>query len=122
MKEILNIIHKTIYQFFDVCGDDEEAPMSDRDKLLLEVNKAICNNLNALEQESKWVPVSERLPEIHQDVLLSFRSLDVAVGFRATTEPYFYCQGDYVEPQNVLAWMPKPEPYKEESEDNEWQN
>lgn len=51
MNEILNIIHKTIYQFFDVCEDDEEAPMSDKDKLLLEVNKAICNNLKALEQQ-----------------------------------------------------------------------
>lgn len=51
MKDILDIIHKTIYQFFDVCGDDEEVPVSDKDKLLLEVNKAICNNLKALEQE-----------------------------------------------------------------------
>jgi len=59
MKEILDIIHKTIYQFFDVCEDDKEVPMSDKDKLLLEVNKAICNNLKALEQEperktGKW--------------------------------------------------------------------
>lgn len=53
MKEILDVIHKTIYQFFDVCGDDEEAPMSDKDKLLLEVNKAICNKLKTLEQEPK---------------------------------------------------------------------
>ena len=51
MEEILNVIHNTIYQFFDVCNDDEEVPMSDRDKLLLEVNKAICNNLKALKQE-----------------------------------------------------------------------
>ena len=51
MKEILDVIHKTIYQFFDVCEDDEEVPMSDKDKLLLEVNKAICNNLKALEKE-----------------------------------------------------------------------
>lgn len=51
MKEILNVIYKTIYQFFDVCGDDEEVPMSDKDKLLLEVNKAICNNLKVLEQK-----------------------------------------------------------------------
>lgn len=61
MSEILDVIHKTIYQFFDVCGDDEEVPMSDKDKLLLEVNKAICNNIKALEQDSeseqfaKWV-------------------------------------------------------------------
>ena len=51
MKEILDVVHKTIYQFFDVCGDKEEAPLSDKDKLLLKVNKAICNNLKALEKE-----------------------------------------------------------------------
>jgi len=50
MKEILKIVHDTIYQFFDVCDDEEEIPMSDKDKLLLEVNKAICNNLKALVQ------------------------------------------------------------------------
>lgn len=51
MKEILDVIHKTIYQFFDVCDDDEKVPMSDKNKLLLEVNKAICDNLKELEQE-----------------------------------------------------------------------
>lgn len=45
IKEIIDIIHNTIYQFFDVCGDEEEVPMSDKDKLLLKVNKAICNKL-----------------------------------------------------------------------------
>jgi hypothetical protein len=50
MQEILNIIHKTIYQFFDAC--EKDVPVSDKDKLLLEVNKAICNNLKALEQQS----------------------------------------------------------------------
>ena len=42
-NEILDIIHKTIYQFIDLRYEEE--PMSDKDKLLLEVNKAICNNL-----------------------------------------------------------------------------
>ena len=49
MEELLDVIHKTIYQFFDACEDDEEVPMSDKDKLLLEVNKAICNNIKALD-------------------------------------------------------------------------
>ena len=53
MEEILDVIHNTIYQFFDVCENNEEAPMSDKDKLLLEVNKAICNNLKSLESESR---------------------------------------------------------------------
>lgn len=66
--------------------------------------------------QTQWIPLSERLPDIQQVVLLSLRSLDVEVGFRAETEPYFYCHNAdscYINSQNVLAWMPLPEPYKE---------
>jgi len=67
----------------------------------------------------EWIPVGERLPEIHQDVLLELRSGEMLTGFKAETEPYFYCHGVdgcYVEPQNVLAWQPLPEPYKPEKD------
>lgn len=61
-----------------------------------------------------WIPCSERLPEEEADVLLSLRSLDVYTGFRANAEGCFYIDGDgYVEYENVIAWMPLPEPYKE---------
>ena len=60
----------------------------------------------------EWIPTSVRLPKIHQDVLLSLRSLDVDIGFRAENEPYFYVHGYYIEPQDVLAWQPLPKPYK----------
>ena len=52
IDEAINVIHKTIYQFFD--GDDGEI-MSDKDKLLLAVNKAICNNIKALEHPEQNV-------------------------------------------------------------------
>ena len=52
IKTIIDIVHKTIYGFFDVC-DEEETPMTDKDKLLLKINKAICTNIRALEQEPK---------------------------------------------------------------------
>ena len=74
------------------------------------------------ENKGEWIPCSERLPETHQDVLLELRSGEMLTGFKAETEPYFYCHcegGCYVEPQNVLAWQLLPEPYKEESEDKE---
>lgn len=41
LNTILDIIHEEIYKFFDICGDDEEVPVSEKDKLLLDVNKAI---------------------------------------------------------------------------------
>ena len=59
--EMFDVIHKTICQFFDVCKENEEVPMSDKDKLLLEVNKAICNNLKALEQESTLDKVKTKI-------------------------------------------------------------
>lgn len=40
---VIDVVHQTIYGFFDVVADDSEEPMSEKDKLLLEVNKAVCN-------------------------------------------------------------------------------
>ena len=68
MKEILDVVHKTIYQFFDVCGDNEEVPMSDKNKVLLEVNKAICDNLKALEQESILDKIREEIEQLRPNL------------------------------------------------------
>ena len=40
MKEIIDIVHKSIYPFFDVCEDGKEEPLSDKDKLLLSVGNS----------------------------------------------------------------------------------
>ncbi len=125
MTEILDIIHDTIYQFFDICEDDEEVPMSDKDKLLLEVNKAICNNLKALEQERKWIPVSERLPKAGEYVgdvakyyLVQNEYGDMLVAKYTHSE--YWEQIYQLRPcaDEIVAWMPLPERYKAESEDN----
>ena len=138
MNEILDVIHKTIYQFFDVCGDDEEEPLSDKDKLLLEVNKAICNNLKALEQEPRWIPVSERLPNDRDWYLGIFKEPDtgwvnplpficdyVGSETKATTKEHWILRGftdrdvrdcDYYFNLECVAWMPLPKPYSEVEE------
>lgn len=66
-EEIIEVIHKTIYQFFDVCGDNEKVPLSDKDKLLLSVNKAICNNIKALEKEPN-IEMRDATPEERESV------------------------------------------------------
>jgi len=47
-QDVIREIHDTIFTFFNVCGDNEEIPMDDKDELLLSVNKAICNNVKAM--------------------------------------------------------------------------
>ena len=68
----------------------------------------------AEEYNGGWIACSERLPDVEADVLLSLRSLDVHTGFMSNTEGYFYVDGEgYVEFENVLAWQPLQEPFKE---------
>lgn len=65
-KEIIDVVHKTIYQFFDRDGEY----MSDKDKFLLMVNKAICNNLKALESKTgHWI--EENINEYSRKVVCS---------------------------------------------------
>lgn len=105
----------------------------------LKVAQCLCDAydmaIKALEQ-TRWIPVSERLPEKDGEYL-------VTVSFHFCGEIVFKCSfatdlhkvdeynfqehkcgfygidsewGSY-EINDVIAWMPSPEPYKEESEE-----
>ena len=46
---VIDLIHKTILTFFDFADDDDEdTPISEKDKLLLTVNKTICNAIKEM--------------------------------------------------------------------------
>lgn len=72
-----------------------------------------------------WIPCSERLPETDKYILLSFSNFSVPCVGRYETDDEnggaFYI-GDEAESCSeqdmfVNAWMPLPEPYREETED-----
>ena len=46
-KDIINTIHDSIYKFFDEYPVDG-APFTEKDKLLLKINKEICINIKDL--------------------------------------------------------------------------
>ena len=61
--------------------------------------------------EERWIPCSERLPDMHDEVLVTARG-EVSIA-------WLYVDGkwrsnDMPQPmfRDIIAWMPLPEPYK----------
>lgn len=76
---------------------------------------AIDMAIEALEQEPRWIPVSERMPEPRIDVWCN-SDMGQMVGYYDEYAETWYGR-DYLE-LIVTAWMPLPEPYKpQESEE-----
>lgn len=51
-------VHRVIYEFFDICDDDEESPMTYKNEKLLEINKAISIRIRQLpsaERHGRWI-------------------------------------------------------------------
>lgn len=69
------------------------------------------NEAPTIQSEPHWIPVTERPPEVGADILFCDIDGDVYAGHR-TRHSDFYpdFSGDKI--KNVVAWMPKPEPYK----------
>ena len=61
-------------------------------------------------QESRWIPVEERLPEDGQSVLFCDIDNDIMIGYHIKGRPntHFSQDGTYEDMKNVRAWMPLP--------------
>lgn len=74
---------------------------------------------------SEWIPVKERLPKNYEYVLLTIRRMNkafnhepfVSVGYIGWSQTVWRCVHDgdcRLNQIDVLAWMPLPEPYRED--------
>ena len=89
-------------------------------------NEALDMAIKALEQEPRWIPVSDRLPKEAESVLVyaernayddkgKFRKKVIDIGWQVDGRWHIDgCSG-----VDGMAWMPLPQPYKAESENQE---
>ena len=75
------------------------------------------------EPKTGWIPVSERLPDIGDTYLVTVMvgtdiRTDVASSFGSYIDGFWDTFNDWVEDKecHVIAWMPLPEPYREDGE------
>lgn len=75
----------------------------------------VIDEINKMPKVGEWISVSERLPDVDIEVLVSCK---------ARITKYSYIDIDYRSKKNgkwaylgedVIAWQPLPEPYREES-------
>ena len=61
--------------------------------------------------EPHWIPCSERLPDMHDEVLVTARG-EVSIAWLYVDEKWR--SNDMPQPmfKDIIAWMPLPEPYK----------
>jgi hypothetical protein len=78
--------------------------------------EALTAAIKAIEQQPRWIPCSERLPERDESVLTYHRDVSFDYQYVSWIDDYSgkwagFCGSLSDE---VLAWMPLPEGYKEE--------
>lgn len=115
-QSAIDAAHKSIFDFFDICDDDEESPMTYKDELLLEVNKAITTRIKALPSAQQWIPCSERLPET--EVLCCDDRGEMFIGYLYTdkwSNTGYSAENNNCYLIDCIAWMPLPQPWKGES-------
>ena len=110
-KEAIEL-NKNLMEYMRITGRKSEY------KFLEDNYIALKMGIKALEQEPKWIPISERLPEEKQSVLVwcpEYKNMYCA--YLENKNWWIFGAFSQIIPNAVIAWMPLPEPYKAESEE-----
>ena len=98
VENLLSVKPQTVTDFADKCKE--------------------CGKILNETYQQKWIPVSERLPEDGSWSLFTDGKRVNIERYKADAFDHFFPKGKYFVFEDVIAWMPLPEPYKEGTEDD----
>lgn len=76
--------------------------------------KVMIEEAPSVQPEQRWIPVSERLPEVGKGVLLTTTFPTLVIGWLKSDGKWLIYENDGNSFQDyITAWMPLPEPYRE---------
>lgn len=64
-QDAIEAIHGAIIDFFDICDDDEESPITYKDEQLLEINKAISGRIKQLPSAQPGITLESAIDYLH---------------------------------------------------------
>ena len=94
--------------------DEDGYPIEDSDELR-KIWTEYFDGIPSAQPEPHWIPCSERLPEVGQSVLISVGGMYTAEGCLRENGNWAQFRWDAVQRKDMVdAWMPLPEPWKED--------
>lgn len=78
-------------------------------------NVALRKEVEALPTAQQWIPCSERLPDKNGYYLATCERFGRNAEKEVITDFVELYRGIWIEPGDVIAWMPLPEPWKGET-------
>lgn len=100
-----------------MCLEDMKikVPIPKAAKQARENNEALDVAIKALKNEPHWIPVTDALPQANEEVLitLSFGDIITMGWINKDGEWLIYEGNENADINDILAWQPLPEPYKE---------
>ncbi len=77
--------------------------------------------IEALQAKDDWIPCSKGLPDIGEEVLTTdiYGDVDIETLMEVPRSDNFIWEdegGFYTDFEDIIAWMPKPKPYKSDNE------
>lgn len=87
---------------------------ADRHRLLAEWLK----ELKQLKKQTRWIPVSEELPERYKEVIVTDIETSDTYQSRYIGNGYWECDNGLYK-NRIIAWQPKPKPYEPQESEEE---